>query len=77
MSLSLAKRSLRSFELADTPKDQIKKNSKPVFKPAAKQAKQQNSQDEKIKKLLLIGTTSMDDIVSKRVSKSRHRRNFC
>lgn len=73
MSLSLAKRSLRSFELADKPKDQTKK-SKPGFKPATKQT---SSQDEKIKKLLLIGTTSMDDIVSKRVSESRHRRNFC
>lgn len=73
MSLSLAKKSIRSFDLADAPKDKIKKKTTPKFKSSAN-LKQQSSQDEKIKKLLLIGTSSIDDNVSKRVSLKTEKR---
>lgn len=61
MSLSLAKRSLRSFDLADAPKEKQPKKKQPKLKQAA-------TRDEKAKKLMMMTSTALDDKVSKRVS---------
>lgn len=80
MSLSLAKRSLRSFDIADAQTGHQKKvfgHVKGQKKTGSTKTMKHSSQDEKIKKLLLLTTTSIDDKVSRRVSRRRSRRWSC
>lgn len=65
MSLSLAKRSLREFDQDEVPKDKKLKKTK---KPKAVVKKVADDQDEKVKKLLLLSTSNIDDEISKRVN---------
>ena len=68
MSIALAKKSLRSFELPEGQKDKSRKRRR--TKPTEKASP---DQDDKIKKLLLLGNSNLDEKLSKRVSRTDSR----
>jgi len=66
MSLSLAKKSLREFEQEDSNKKQKQKKKSKVNK--AKSNKKQDVED-KIQKLLLLNSSTLDDKIAQRLLK--------
>lgn len=63
MSLALAKKSMRLFDIQEEAKQKLKKKKKSTEAPS----KTSNTQDEKIQKLLLLNSSSLDKTFSKQV----------
>lgn len=63
MSLALAKKSMRLFDIQEDSKQKLKKKKKSTEKPSTTP----NTQDEKIQTLLLLNSSSLDKKFSKQV----------
>lgn len=61
MSLTLAKKSLRMFEADESMSKKIKKSKK------SKVISKSQNNDSKIEKLLMLGTSTLDDKICKNV----------